>query len=84
MEKIKEHYCRAFISSVKRVEFVSHRMSYTVLRGRCCDIIVLNVHVPAEDKIDDMKDRLYEELEHDFDKFPKYRKKILKEISVPK
>jgi hypothetical protein len=52
------------ISAVKRVEFVSSRVSYIILRGRWCDIIVLNVHAPTEDKIDDMKDRFYEELEH--------------------
>jgi hypothetical protein len=51
-------------------------MSYVILRGRWCDI-VLNVHAPTEDKIDDMKDRFYEELEHMFDKFPKYHMKIL-------
>jgi hypothetical protein len=32
------------ISAVKSVEFLSDRMSYTVLRGRWCDIIVLKVH----------------------------------------
>jgi hypothetical protein len=37
----------------------------------------LNVHAPTEDKIDDIKDRFYEELEHVFDKFPKYPLKIL-------
>jgi hypothetical protein len=36
-------------------------MSYIILRGRWCDIIVLNVHVPTEDKIDDVKVRFYEE-----------------------
>jgi hypothetical protein len=40
-------------------------------------IIVLNVHAPTEDKIDDIKDRFYEELEQVFDKFPKYHMKIL-------
>jgi hypothetical protein len=30
-----------------------------------------------EDKIDDMKDSFYKELEHVFDKFPKYHMKIL-------
>jgi hypothetical protein len=45
------------ISAVKRVEFISHRMSYVILRGRWCDIIVLNVHATTEDKIDDIKDR---------------------------
>jgi hypothetical protein len=29
------------------------------------------------DKTDDVKDRFYEELEHVFDKFPKYHMKIL-------
>jgi hypothetical protein len=41
------------ISAVKMVEFVSDRMSYIILRGRWCDIIVLNVHAPTEDKCDD-------------------------------
>jgi hypothetical protein len=52
-------------------------MSYIILRGRWCNIIVLNVHAPIEDKIDDMKDRFYEELECVFHKFPKYHMKIL-------
>jgi hypothetical protein len=37
-----------------RLEFVSDRMSYMILRGRWCNIIVLNVHAPTEDKIDDI------------------------------
>jgi hypothetical protein len=60
------------ISAVKRAESVSDRMSYIILRGHWCDIIILNVHAPTEDKIDEMKDRFYEELEQVFDKFPKY------------
>jgi hypothetical protein len=56
------------MSAVKRVEFVSDRMSYTILRGRWCNIIVPNVHLPTEDKIDDIQDRFYEELEQVFDK----------------
>jgi len=51
------------VSAVKRVEFVSDRMSYIVLRGRWCNIIVLNMHAPSEDKSDDSKDNFYEELE---------------------
>jgi hypothetical protein len=39
--------------------------------------IILNVHVPTENKTDNMKDRFYEELEHVFDKFPKYQMKIM-------
>jgi hypothetical protein len=62
------------ISAVKWVEFVSDRMSYIILRGGWCDI-VLNVHAPTEDKTDDMKGKFYNELEHVFDKFPKYHMK---------
>jgi hypothetical protein len=54
-----------------RVEFVTDRMWYLILMGRLCDIIVLNVHVAREDKIDDMQDSVYDELERVFDKFPK-------------
>jgi hypothetical protein len=39
-------------------------MPYIILRGLWYDIIVLNVHAPTVDKIGDMKDRFYEELEH--------------------
>jgi len=46
------------VSAVKRVEFVSDRVSYIVLRGRWCNIIVLNVHAPSEDKSDDSKEFL--------------------------
>jgi hypothetical protein len=62
---------KRIISAVKRVQFVSDRMSYIILRGRWCHIIVLNVHAPTEDKTDDVKDGLYEELERMFHKFPK-------------
>jgi hypothetical protein len=49
-------------------------MSYIILRGRWCHIIVLNVHDPTEDKIDDVVS-FYEE--RVFGKFPKYHMKIL-------
>jgi hypothetical protein len=68
---------KSIITAVKRVEFVSVRISYKTLRGRWCHIIVLNVHAPREDKTDDVKDSFYEELKHMFDKFPKYHMKIL-------
>jgi hypothetical protein len=61
---------KRIISAVTRVEYVSDRMSYTILRGRCC-LTVLNVHAPTEDKIDEVKDSIYKKLEHLFDKFPK-------------
>jgi len=54
------------VSAVKRVEFVSDRVTYIVLRGRWCNIIVLNVHATSEEKSDDSKDSLYEELEQFF------------------
>jgi hypothetical protein len=54
---------KRIISSDKSVEFVSDRMSYIILRGRWCHIIVLNIHAPIEDEIGDMKDSFYKELE---------------------
>jgi hypothetical protein len=68
---------RIIISAVKWVEFVSDRMSYIILRGRWCHIIVLNVHARTENKTDDVKDSFYEELERVFDIFSKYHMKIL-------
>jgi len=65
------------VSAVKRVEFVSDKVSYIVLRGCWCNIIVLNVHAPSEDKSDDSKDSFYEELEQVFDHFPRHHMKIL-------
>jgi hypothetical protein len=47
---------KRIISAVKRVEFVSDRMSYVILRSRWCHIIVLNVHAQTEDKTDDVKE----------------------------
>jgi len=52
-------------------------VSYIGLRGRWCNIIVLNVHAPSEDKSDDSKDRFCEELEQVFDHFPRHHTKIL-------
>jgi NAD dependent epimerase/dehydratase family enzyme len=48
-----------------------------VLRGRWCNIIVLNAHAPTEEEDDDLKDSFYEELEERFDHFPKYHIKIM-------
>jgi hypothetical protein len=38
------------------VKFVSERISYIDLRDRWCNIIVLNVHAPNEEKNVDSKD----------------------------
>jgi hypothetical protein len=48
------HY--RIVSKVKRVEFVSDRMSYIALRGHWYNIIVLNVHAPSQNKSDDSKE----------------------------
>ena len=53
-------------------------MSYIVLRGHWCNIIVLNVQVPSQEESDDSQDSFYEELEQvSFNHFPKYHMKIL-------
>jgi cell wall-associated NlpC family hydrolase len=58
------------LSAVKRVDFVSDRMSYIVLRDCWCNIIVLNVHAPSWEKSDEIKDFFCEELYKVFDHFP--------------
>ena len=65
------------VLAVKRVEFVNDTVSYIVLRGRRCNIIVLKVHAPREEKSDGSKDSFYEKLEEVFDHFPKNNMKIL-------
>lgn len=50
-------------SAVKRVKFVSDRMSYIQLRGSRCSIIVQNAHTSFEYKSDDSADSFSEELE---------------------
>ena len=64
-------------SAIKRVEFVSSRMSYIVLRGRWFTIVFLNVHAPCEEKSYDKKDSFYEELDQVFYHFSEYHMKIL-------
>ena len=57
---------RRLVSTVKRIEFVSDRLSYIVLKGRWLHIIVVNVHAPSEEKSEEVSDH-----------FPKYYMKIL-------
>jgi hypothetical protein len=52
-------------------------MSYITLRGRWCDIVLLNFHAPTMDKMDNVKDSFYDEQERVFDKLPKYHTKIV-------
>jgi exonuclease III len=53
------------VLAVKRVEFVSGRMSYiqvlVVLRGRWC-YIFFNVHAPNDEKSEDKKESFYKKL----------------------
>jgi hypothetical protein len=67
----------SIISAVTMVKFVSDRMSYIILKGWWCDIIVLNVHALTEAKDDVIKDSSYKELEQVFDQFPRYHTKIM-------
>jgi hypothetical protein len=68
---------KGIISAVKRVEFISDRMSYVTLRGCWCGIIIiLNVHALTEDKSDGTHDISYKELEHLFKQFTKYHTEI--------
>jgi hypothetical protein len=52
-------------------------MSYITLEGHWCDIILLNVHGPSEDKDDYIKECFYEEIELVFYQFPSYKTEIL-------
>jgi hypothetical protein len=63
-------------SAVRVAEFVSDRMSYIILRGRWCDI-VLNVHASSKDESGDTNANIHVELEWVFNQFSMYRMKIL-------
>jgi hypothetical protein len=59
-------------------------VSYIILRGRWCDVIVLNVHVPCEDKSDGVKDSFYEELKCVSNQVARYDIKTFWVISMRK
>jgi hypothetical protein len=42
------------IPAFQRVQSVSDRMTYIILRGQWCDVIVLNVLAQKEDKDDEL------------------------------
>jgi hypothetical protein len=63
-------------SSHPKLKLILRYVYSFIPRGHWCDIN-LNIHAPTEDKIDVMKDRFCEELEHVFDKFRKCHMKIL-------
>jgi hypothetical protein len=39
------------IAALMRVEFVSERISYILVRGTWCEVIVMNPHVSTEEKV---------------------------------
>ena len=51
----------SIISKDSRV--FSDRVSYIILRGPWCNIIVLNVRAPSEERSDDSQDSFYGELD---------------------
>jgi hypothetical protein len=53
---------KRIVSAMRRMEFVSGRMSYIILRSRWRSIIAFNVHVPSEDRSTHVKDSFYEKL----------------------
>jgi len=59
------------IPAAKRVEFITNRMSYIILRAHRCNIFVVNVHAPSEEKSDESEDNCCEELEQVFLSFSK-------------
>jgi hypothetical protein len=70
-------FFKRILSAAKMVEFDSDGVLYTILRGRRCDITVLNIHVPVLDKINDMMISFWEKLEHVLDKFSEHYMKML-------
>ena len=52
-------------------------VSFILLKGQCCDIIVVNLHVPSEDRDNDIQNSFYDEIDRPFDQLPVYLTKIL-------
>jgi hypothetical protein len=70
---------KRIISAVKRVEFVSDRMPYIILRGRWCRHCS---ECSCPSRRTHVMDSFYKELECVFDKFPKYHMKILLDFNA--
>jgi hypothetical protein len=68
---------KRIISAVKRIDSVSDRITYIILRGCWFQDIVLNVHPATKDKTGNVKHRFYEKLEQEYDKFSKYHMNTL-------
>jgi hypothetical protein len=59
-----DSYCLSFsqfriVTAVKRVEFVSDKKIYIALRGRWCNMNMLNAHASTDEKNDDSKDTFF-------------------------
>ena len=67
----------SIVSAGKRVDFVSVRKIYTMLRVHCCNIIVINAHAPIKEKSDVSNGGSYEEKGQVFDHFSKNRMKMV-------
>jgi hypothetical protein len=63
-------------TAFKRAEFVINSICFIKIIVCWCDIIVLNVHLPTEDKTNAMKDSFHLEPECVFDKYPKSHMKL--------
>jgi hypothetical protein len=50
---------KIIISAVRRVEFVSDRMSYIILGGRWCNIIVLNLLLAYADYVSRVRENIH-------------------------
>jgi hypothetical protein len=73
---------KRIILAVRRVQLISDRMSYIILRGRWCNIIVPNVHAPCEDKYNDVNNSFYEKLGRVLNQFPSNDTKILLDFNA--
>jgi hypothetical protein len=62
-------FCTWITAFINNFQALWH-IHFNISHNGC--LILFNSSDRGEDKIDDIKDRLYEELEHVFDKFPKY------------
>jgi alpha-glucuronidase len=63
-------------SAVRKFAFINNRISYIILRGRWCNIIVFNVHNVCENESEDIQDSFCEEVGNVCDQFRSYDMKI--------
>jgi hypothetical protein len=74
---------RVTINNTKFLKsYLPDKMGFICFSSCWCYNIVLDVHAPTEDKIDDVRNNFYEELEHLFHKYPKCHMKILLDFNA--